>query len=81
MFIPVKCESSQNDAQMKTEKGIEDHTGIFILVHSITRATSNPLHNNAKISLQSISLHTITQPRFNLEPYKIDSTLMQNPTT
>jgi len=26
-------------------------------------------------------LHTNTQPRFNLEPYKFDSTLMQNPTT
>jgi len=27
----------------------EDHTMIFILVHSSTRAISSPLHNNAKI--------------------------------
>ena len=66
---------------MYMEQGIEDHTRIFILVHSSSWATFSPLHNYSKISLKTTSLHTNTQPRFNLEPYNIDSTLMQNPTT
>jgi len=66
---------------MYLEQGIEYHTWIFILVYSFSRATSSLLHNYANISLQSTSLHTNTQPRFNLKPYKIDSTLMENPTT
>jgi len=66
---------------MNMEQGIEDHTSIFILVHYSSRATSSPLQNYAKISLKTLSLQSNTQQGLNLEPYKIDSTIMRNPTT
>jgi len=64
---------------MEKGQGKEKHAMIFIIVHSFSRATSSHLHNNAKISTKFTSLHTQTQPRFNLEPYKIASTPYPEP--
>jgi len=36
--------------RIEIDQGKQDHTMIFILVHSVSRATSSPLHNNAKTS-------------------------------
>jgi len=52
LFIYEKYEMRKNSSQMKWEKG-EKITQIFILVHSSSRGTSSPLHNNAKISTKS----------------------------
>jgi len=53
----------------------------FILVHSSSRGTSSSSANLAKVSLKIVSLQSSTQQRLNLETYKIDLTLEQNPTT
>jgi len=53
LFIPVKYEMFKTNSQMERDNERKDHTMIFILIHSFTRTTSSPLHNNAKISTKS----------------------------
>jgi len=55
--MPVKCELRKSNTRMIKEQGKEDHTGTFILVNSSLRATSSPLHNNAKNSLKTTSFY------------------------
>jgi len=71
----------QNRLQNEIGKGREDNTMIFILIHSSSRATSSPLHNNAKISTKITSLHTQTHSRTILNPTRLPLPLMQHHTT
>jgi len=81
LFIPQIQLCSEMGMWMKLQLDKRDHTRNFILVHSSSRATSSHLQNYAKISLKIPSLQSNTQQRLNLEPYQIDLTLTQNPTT
>jgi len=67
--------------RIKRQKNKREYTRNFIPIHFSSKATFSPLQNLAKISLKTQSLQSSTQQRLNLEPYKIDLTLMQNPIT